>query len=94
VDLVAERRPDVVLMDVRMPVMDGLEATRRIRAAEAADGGRRLPILMLSANEGVEHRDAGRLAGADGHVAKPITLTGLTAALAEVLDGSEEAQAA
>jgi signal transduction histidine kinase/ActR/RegA family two-component response regulator len=85
---------DVVLMDMQMPVMDGLEATRRIRAAEAADGGPRLPILMLSANEGVEHRDAGRLAGADGHVAKPITLTGLTAALAEVLDGSEEAQAA
>ena len=40
-------------------------------------GGPRLPILMLSANEGVEHRDAGRLAGADGHFAKPITLTGL-----------------
>jgi len=80
---------DVILMDMQMPIMDGLEAVRRIRQQEA--GGRRTPILMLSANAGADHRDESRLAGADGHVAKPITLAALTAALADVLGEGEEA---
>ncbi len=77
---------DVVLMDMQMPVMDGLEAVRRIRQAETANARPRVPILMLSANVGPEHVAAGALAGADGHVAKPITATSLAAALAEVFD--------
>jgi signal transduction histidine kinase/ActR/RegA family two-component response regulator len=81
---------DAILMDMQMPVMDGLEAVRRIRQREAATGAARIPILMLSANAGSDHRDESRAAGADGHVAKPITLGALTAALAEVLDGGEE----
>ena len=86
----AERPFDVILMDMQMPVMDGLEAVRRIRQREAAMGAARTPILMLSANAGSDHRDESRIAGADGHVAKPITLASLTAALAEVLDGVED----
>ena len=89
VEAVARERFDAVLMDMQMPVMDGLEATRTIRAQEAAVGKHRTPILMLSANAGSEHQRAGALAGADGHVAKPVTLSALTAALAEVLDPSE-----
>ena len=81
---------DVILMDMQMPVMDGLEAVRRIRQHEIAIGARRIPILMLSANAGADHRDESRVAGADGHVAKPITLAALTLALAEVLDDGEE----
>jgi len=81
---------DVILMDMQMPVMDGLEAVRRIRQHEASLGAHRTPILMLSANAGADHRDESRLAGADGHVAKPITLASLTAALAEVLDDGDE----
>jgi CheY-like chemotaxis protein len=87
---VAAERFDVVLMDMQMPEMDGLEATRRIRAAEALTGAPRTPILMLSANAGPEHQQAGALAGADGHVAKPITAASLTAALAALFEVAEE----
>ena len=73
---------DVVLMDMQMPGMDGLTATRAIRAVEAARRATpRTPILMLSANAMAEHRDAARDAGADLHVAKPITAAGLLTAL-------------
>ena len=79
---------DVVLMDMQMPCMDGLTATRAIRALEAArPGAPRTPILMLSANAMAEHRDAARDAGADLHVAKPITAAGLLTALAMLTPG-------
>jgi len=91
VDAASNGRFDVILMDMQMPVMDGLEAVRRIRQREVDTGAMRTPILMLSANAGADHRDESRLAGADGHVAKPITLSSLTTALAEVLDEGEEA---
>jgi len=81
---------DAVLMDMQMPVMDGLEATRLIREEEAASGRPRTPILMLSANALAEHRLAGERAGADGHVAKPVTVAGLMAALNAVLEPGEE----
>ena len=78
---------DLVLMDMQMPVMDGLSATRAIRELEAASPGRiRTPVVMLSANAMSEHRDQARAAGADSHIAKPITaaslLTGIQAVLA------------
>ena len=94
VEAVAQGRFDAVLMDMQMPVMDGLEATRRIRAAEAAGGRPRIPILMLTANASAEHREAGRAAGADGHIAKPITIGGLTTALAEALEPGSQSEAA
>ena len=74
---------DVVLMDVQMPGMDGLSATRAIRALEATrPASSRMPILMLSANAMAEHRDAARAAGADLHLAKPVTARDLLNALA------------
>jgi signal transduction histidine kinase/ActR/RegA family two-component response regulator len=81
---------DAVLMDMQMPVMDGLEATRLIRRLEASTGRPRTPILMLSANALAEHREAGRRAGADAHVAKPITVAGLMGALNAVLEPAED----
>lgn len=63
---------DLVLMDLRMPVMDGLEAIRAIRQAEAALGRGRTPIVVLSANTGPDDRRASADAGADGHIGKPI----------------------
>lgn len=74
---------DVVLMDMQMPRMDGLSATRAIRALEAErPNAPRTPILMLSANAMAEHRDAARDAGADLHLAKPVTARDLLTALA------------
>jgi signal transduction histidine kinase/ActR/RegA family two-component response regulator len=77
---------DVVLMDMQMPVMDGLEATRAIRAYEQISGASRTPIVMLSANALSEHVRSGHEAGADFHLAKPITAEDLMDALARALD--------
>jgi CheY-like chemotaxis protein/anti-sigma regulatory factor (Ser/Thr protein kinase) len=68
---------DAVLMDIQMPVMDGLEATRRIRAWEREAARPRAPIYMVSANCLKEHVEAGRAAGADGHLNKPISVAEL-----------------
>ena len=76
---------DAVLMDIQMPVMDGLEATPRIRAWERAEGRHRTPILIVSANCLKEHVDAGRAAGADGHLNKPISAAELIGALDQQL---------
>ncbi len=62
---------DVVLMDMQMPVMDGLSATREIRLHEAAMGLGRTPIVMLTANALSEHIASAEAAGADRHLAKP-----------------------
>jgi len=87
---------DVVLMDMQMPVMDGLEATRRIRETEAALGRAPTPIVMLTANALPEHVAASHVAGADRHLEKPVTLAGLLEAMNDVLawDDPEAAAAA
>lgn len=70
VTLTRERAFDVVLMDLRMPVMDGLEAIRTIRADE---GGRtRTPIVVVSANDSAADVRASHEAGADAHIGKPV----------------------
>jgi PAS domain S-box-containing protein len=63
---------DLVLMDVQMPVMDGLEGTRRIRAAESQTGIRPTPILALTATAGVEDREAAVAAGMNEVLLKPL----------------------
>ena len=64
---------DVVLMDTQMPVMDGLTATSIIREFERTMQMRRTPVIMVSANALPEHVQAAIQAGADEHLAKPIT---------------------
>ena len=81
-----ERDFDVILMDVQMPVMDGVQATRAIRSAEAQDGRPRTPIIALSANAYPDQVAGYLAAGMDSHVAKPIELSVLQAALEAVLD--------
>ncbi|MBN9464909.1 ATP-binding protein [Brevundimonas sp.] len=76
---------DLVLMDMQMPVLDGLAAVREIRALEGEADRRPVPVLMLTANAMPEHVEAGRLAGADGHVSKPVTSATLIAAIGEAL---------
>jgi PAS domain S-box-containing protein len=73
---------DRVLMDLHMPGMDGLEATRRIRIIEAEEHSARTPIVALTANATVEDRDACLAAGMDGFVVKPLDRERLAAALA------------
>ena len=73
---------DLILMDMQMPIMDGLAATREIRAWEAAYGRGRTPLLMLTANALPEHISAGAAAGADGHLSKPLRIEVLLEAVA------------
>jgi PAS domain S-box-containing protein len=75
---------DLVLMDVQMPELDGIEAAQRIRALEAGQPGRRTPILALTANALVEHRYACFEAGMDGFLIKPVDREKLVEALAEL----------
>jgi signal transduction histidine kinase/CheY-like chemotaxis protein len=76
---------DVVLMDVQMPVMDGLEATRRIRMMEGTR--RAIPILAVTASALPEQVQACRDAGMDGHLAKPIDRENLLSAVARLAAG-------
>ena len=73
---------DLVLMDIQMPGLDGIEATKRIRSHEAAQAGRRTPILALTANTLVEDRYACFEAGMDGFLVKPLDREKLADALA------------
>jgi len=79
VAVVAATDFDIVLMDLRMPVMDGLAATRCIRALAGARG--QVPILALTAQAFSEQIEECRKAGMDGHLAKPFTQASLLAAL-------------
>ena len=81
-DALEERRFDVVLMDVQMPVMGGIEATREIRRREAAQGKPRRPIIAMTANAMQGDREACLEAGMDDYIAKPIK----SADLAKLLD--------
>ncbi|WP_257167620.1 ATP-binding protein [Bradyrhizobium sp. SRS-191] len=75
---------DLILMDVQMPRLDGIAAAKRIRALEAAEPGRRTPILALTANTLVEDRYACFEAGMDGFLVKPIDRDKLDEALANL----------
>ena len=77
-------RFDVVLMDIQMPVMDGMTATQKIRLVEQEEHRLPTPVIILSANAMPEHIEAGRAAGADRHLAKPISATELLNMIAEV----------
>ena len=78
---------ELVLMDMQMPVLDGLAATRAIRLIESAQPGRaRTPIIMLSANAMRQHREEALAAGADLHLAKPVTAASLLGAVGQALD--------
>jgi signal transduction histidine kinase/CheY-like chemotaxis protein len=71
-DAFAPGRFDIVLMDLQMPVLDGLSATRRIRELEQAEIAPPVPIIALSANAMTHHVAEALAAGATAHVAKPI----------------------
>ena len=88
VEMVAGSEPgyyDAILMDIQMPVMDGYEATRQIRAlSDPALAG--IPILAMTANAFKEDVEATKHSGMQGHIAKPIDVNLLMAALRSVLE--------
>ena len=70
------RLPDVIVLDISMPGLSGIEVTRQVRAA-----GRTLPICVLSARDEIDDRVAGLAAGADDYVVKPFSVAELAARL-------------
>ena len=75
---------DLILMDMHMPGVDGLDAARRIRATETTDGIPRTPIIALTANAFAEDREACLAAGMDGYLVKPLDRHNLATTLADL----------
>ena len=95
IDAVGRTAYDIVLMDCQLPVVDGYEACRRIRALEASGGvaragTRRLRILALTASATIEDQERARQAGMDDHVRKPIDARRLLTVLSEFAGSPSE----
>ena len=84
VDLAVAEVPDLVLMDMSLPVLDGWEATRRIKAAPAT---RSIPVIALTAHAMSSDRDKALEAGCDEYDTKPIDLKRLLAKIEALLGG-------
>lgn len=85
---------DLVLMDMSMPVMDGVAATRAIRAFEHSNSFRRTPLAMLTAYGSEQHKQDAQEAGADFHILKPVTPVSLLAGLEKAIRASKANEAA
>ena len=86
-------RFDLIFMDIQMPVMDGYEATRAIRALEREDS-KKIPIVAMSANAFIEDIRACRRAGMDAHVPKPVNLSNLADVMRRFLKAEDGGSAA
>ena len=76
---------DLILMDMQMPVLNGIDATRAIRLREAEEARRRIPIIALTANALAEDRDACLAAGMDDFIAKPFRADAMLAVIRKFL---------
>jgi CheY-like chemotaxis protein len=85
VEAAARTNYALIFMDCRMPRLDGLEATRQIRRAES--DGHRTPIIALTADVMNEDRARCLAAGMDGHVAKPVDMTGILSEICRQVGG-------
>jgi PAS domain S-box-containing protein len=88
--LFAEEEFDLVAMDMQMPIMDGLEATERIRANEKKSG-RHIAIVAMTANAFEEDRERCRRAGMDGYIAKPVSSKSIEMEIVRVMAAQEKA---
>ena len=82
--LFKENEVDLILMDIKMPVMDGYDAARSIRQSKHEDAGR-IPILAMTANAFREDEEDALAAGMNGHIAKPIDVDALYRTMSELL---------
>jgi len=87
VELAKTRKPDLILMDIMMPVMDGLEATRVLKADATT---RKIPILALSSYAMKGDRERILQAGCNGYLAKPIDIHEFLGKVAEYLPRNEQ----
>ena len=94
VELAAREQFDLVLMDFQMPTLDGLSATRLIRAQAEAAGRARVPIIAMTASVLAEHRHASVEAGMDGFASKPVDWFALSHEIARVLGLASSLQTA
>lgn len=76
--LLQKEQADIILMDIKMPLLDGLETTKRIREAEGAEGRHHLPIIALTAHGTAGYDKICLAAGMDGYFRKPLDLERLT----------------
>ncbi len=82
VELAREKKPDLILMDIQMPVMDGFEATKILKADAET---RNIPIIALTSYAMKEDEEKIREAGCDGYITKPIDTRGFLKKVAEYL---------
>ena len=86
VSMATSEKPDVILMDMSLPVMDGWEATRRVKAEPAT---RAIPVIALTANALVEDREKALAAGCDDFDTKPVELPRLLEKIKSQLQGTD-----
>jgi PAS domain S-box-containing protein len=89
--LLDEEEFDLIAMDMQMPIMDGLEATERIRASEE-ESGKHVAIVAMTANAFEEDRERCRRAGMDGYIAKPVSYHSIEKEIARVMATKEKAE--
>jgi CheY-like chemotaxis protein len=89
--LLADEDFDLVAMDMQMPIMDGLEATEKIRASEKKTG-RHVAIVAMTANAFEEDRERCRQAGMDGYIAKPVSSKSIELEIARVMAAQEKVE--
>jgi two-component system cell cycle response regulator DivK len=82
VDMALSERPDLILMDLSLPVIDGWEATRRIKANDAT---RRVPVIALTAHAMAGDREKAMEVGCDDYDTKPVEITRLLGKIAALL---------
>ena len=88
VEMIEKERPELVLMDISLPVMDGFEATRRLKANETTKG---IPVIALTAHAMSGDREKAMEAGCDDYDVKPVELPRLLSKMEALLGGKTQA---